>query len=135
MKKDGNSKAFTVRRAVCLKAVLIGTAVAFALLLLFAAGMTALETGFGTAALFATLSVAAGDFAAAFSLAKDSRKNGWLSGLIVGGVTFAVLTAVALALHGGGVTVTTVFRFVILMLSSLIGGILGVGKADARKYL
>ena len=135
MKKDGVSITSGKSRFLYLKAFLIGIAALFCSLLLFAAGMTLFGGGAAYAPLFSTLSSAAAAFAASFYLAKHNRKNGWLSGLIVGGTVFLVLTATALVMNGGGLTLTTAFRFIILLLCALIGGILGIGKADAHRYL
>ena len=38
-------------------------------------------------------------------------------------------------INRGGLTQNTLFRFVILMLSSVIGGILGVNRKSQHKYI
>lgn len=85
-------------------------------------------------ALLATLAVALGAFAASFYLSSRAGKKGWLCGLAVGAAVFALLTLLALIINHGGFTSNTVFRLVIVMLSSEIGGIIGVGRRD-RKYI
>lgn len=85
-------------------------------------------------ALLATLSVALGAFAASFYLSSRAGKKGWLCGLAVGAAVFALLTLAALIINHGGFTSNTVFRLVIVLLSSEIGGIIGVGRRD-RKYI
>ena len=135
MKKDGIAIGSDGKIFLYLKTGLIGVAVLIGSLLLFAAGMTLLEGGFAYAPLFATLSAAAGAFAASFYLAKTRKQKGWLSGLAVGGIAFALLTVIGLATSGVGMTLTSLFRFVILTLCAMIGGILGVGKAGEHRYL
>lgn len=85
-------------------------------------------------ALLATLAVALGAFAASFYLSLRAGKKGWLCGLAVGVAVFALLTLAALIINHGGFTSNTVFRLVIVLLSSEIGGIIGVGRRD-RKYI
>ncbi len=85
-------------------------------------------------ALLATLAVALGAFAASFYLSSRAGKKGWLCGLAVGAAVFALLTLAALIINHGGFTSNTVFRLVIVLLSSEIGGIIGVGRRD-RKYI
>lgn len=85
-------------------------------------------------ALLATLAVALGAFAASFYLSSQAGKKGWLCGLAVGAAVFALLTLAALIINHGGFTSNTVFRLVIVILSSEIGGIIGVGHRD-RKYI
>ena len=135
MKHVGISTIFGRRSMPVITAVLIEIAVAVCCLLLFATGMTVWEGGTAFAPLFATLSVSAGAFAAAFYQAKKARKKGWLYGLLTGGITFAFLTVIGLAFGDGNVTLTSLFRLIILLLASLIGGILGVGKAENHQYL
>ena len=126
MKKEGIS---IISGHMVLTAFLIEVAVSLVFLLIFAAGMALLQGGSAFAPLFATLSVSAGAFAASFALARKAEKNGWLYGLATGGITFVLLIVIGLAVGEGGVTLTSLFRFVILLLCALIGGVLGVGKA------
>ena len=53
----------------------------------------------------------------------------------MGIVTFAVVTLVSLIVDDGGFTQNTIFHFVIIMLASLIGAILGVNKTSNKKYI
>ncbi|MGN0494561.1 MAG: TIGR04086 family membrane protein [Acutalibacteraceae bacterium] len=87
------------------------------------------------AAVFATLSAAAGSFAGAYCTAKSKGSKGWLAGAVIGGVTFVLITLISLILNRGGVTLNTLFHFIIIMLSSLIGGIVGVSKGNSHKYI
>lgn len=87
------------------------------------------------APVFATVSVAAGCFFAVFFTARRSGSRGWLTGLIIGGITFLVITAVSLFVNSGGVTINTLFHFIIIMLSSVVGGIIGVNRANNHKYI
>ena len=80
-------------------------------------------------------SLFSGAFAAAFYLSGKNGSRGWLTGAAVGGIVFCVLTLISLMINRGGLTQNTLFRFVILMLSSVIGGILGVNRKSQHKYI
>ena len=114
---------------------LIGAAVTAVFILLFALVMYLSGAAFKYAPVFATLSVAIGCFVAAFFTAKRQGSKGWLVGMVIGGITFILITLVSLIVNSGGITLNTLFHFIILMLSSLIGGILGVNKGKSHKYI
>ena len=108
-----------------IKALLLFAAVFAAAVMLFALIMYIFAAGFKYSALFATLSAASG----------KNGSRGWLTGAAVGGIVFCVLTLISLMINRGGLTQNTLFRFVILMLSSVIGGILGVNRKSQHKYI
>lgn len=87
------------------------------------------------APVFATVSVALGSFAASFFTAKRQGSRGWLVGTVIGGITFILISLISLIINSGGITLNTLFRFIIIMLSSLIGGIAGVNKGKSHKYI
>lgn len=118
-----------------IKALLLFAAVSAAAVMLFALIMYIFAAGFKYSALFATLSASFGAFAAAFYLSGKNGSRGWLTGAAVGGIVFCVLTLISLMMNRGGLTQNTLFRFVILMLSSVIGGILGVNRKSQHKYI
>ena len=101
---------------------IIGVVVTAVFILLFALVMYLSGAAFKYAPVFATLSVAIGCFAAAFFTAKRQGSRG-------------LLTLVSLIVNSGGITLNTLFHFIIIMLSSLIGGIIGVNKGNRHKYI
>ncbi len=103
--------------------------------ILFAVLMLTVSSTLGFASVFATVSLAMGCLAASYAIAKYTGEKGWLYGLLVGGVTFLIVLSVALLMNHGSLTMTTPFRFLILVLSSLIGGVIGVNRAHHRTYL
>lgn len=113
----------------------IGVITALVFIALFALVMYLSGAAFKYAPVFATLSVGAGCFAAAFFTAKRQGKRGLLVGAVIGGITFILITLISLIINSGGVTLNTLFHFIILMLSSLIGGIAGVNKGKSHKYI
>ena len=114
---------------------IIGAAVTAVFIVLFALIMYLSGAAFKYATVFATLSVALGCFAAAFFTAKRQGSKGLFAGTVVGGIAFMLITLVSLIINSGVVTVNTLFHFIIIMLSSQIGRILGVNKANSHKYI
>ena len=118
-----------------IKTVIWGVITTALFILLFSLFMYISQMGYEYATVFATVSLAAGTFASAFYAAKKIGKKGFLTGLIVGGITFLLVTVVSLIVDNGSVTSNTLFHFIIIMLSSLIGGIIGVNRAVNKKYI
>lgn len=135
MKKDFKDKNSAYDRLTLIKAFIIELAVAAGCIFLFAVVMYFAETGFRYAPVFATGSAAAGSLAGAFFAARKTERRGWLTGLIIGTATFLILTLVSLIINHGGLTQNTLFRFIIVMLASLIGGVIGVNKGNNHKYI
>ena len=112
---------------------LTGLAVTIGFIAMFAAIMLIANADRVYASLFATLSVAAGAFFSSLYVAKRVSIKGILSGLIAGLCYFLVITAVSLAADGSGLTLNSLFHFVIIILSSAIGGIVGANRKRAGK--
>ena len=127
-KKNGFNYGLIIKTAIF---NIITTAV---FIFLFAVVMYIAQTGYEYATVFATVSLAAGSLVSAFYLAKKIAKKGFLVGLLVGGTEFIIVTFISLFADKGGITVNTLFHLII-MLSALIGGILGVNKAANKKYI
>lgn len=100
----------------------------------FAAIMYFFETDNKFSPVFGSAAVALGTFANAFYLSSKKRNKGYLIGLLVGGITFALVTLVGLIVNNGSITINTLFHFIIIILSAVIGGILGVNKRQ-NKYI
>ena len=113
----------------------IGIVVTAVFITLFAVIMYLSGSAFKYAPVFATVSVAIGSLTAAFFTAKKRGSHGLIIGAVIGGITFILITLISLIINRGGVTVNTLFHFIIIMLSSLIGGILGVNKGKSHKYI
>lgn len=84
---------------------------------------------------FGTLALAIGGLLSARYAAGKIGDRGYIIGLIIGAVSFAVVTLIGMILNSGGLTLNTLFRFVITSLSSVIGGIMGVNKGRNKKYI
>lgn len=113
----------------------IGIAVMLIALLFFAALIYFLNLDRAYSVPFSTVSLALGSFAAAYYVSKRAGHKGYLIGAFVGIISFAAVTVISLITSKGGLTVNTLFHFVIIVLSSSIGGILGVNKWKDKKYI
>lgn len=120
---------------IYIKGILLETAVVALTVTLFALVMFFLESGYGYASVFATVSVASGCFVTALYCAEKIGSRGYLTGAAVGGITFAVITLISMLINTGGLTLNTLFRFIIIMLSAAVGGIIGVNRKQNRKYI
>ena len=114
---------------------LIFLGVTVAALLVFATVMYLIEGGYEYSPLFATISAAIGSLVSSLFLARKKQKNGLLIGGAMGIIVFLLLLITALILGNFKPSINTLFRFVIIMLSSLIGGVIGVNKNSNPKYI
>ncbi len=115
--------------------LVIGILITAALIGIFGVIMYLLELDKNLSPVLATVSLGFGTFAAAFVIGKKLKKRGILIGFLTGVTAFLLVTVISLAVDKGGITVNTLFHFIILLLSGLIGGISGVNNNKSRKYI
>ena len=84
--------------------------------------------------IFASVSAGLSALVGAFYLAKRKGNKGYLTGIIIGGITFLIITLIGMLLNDGGITLNTLFHFIIIQLASITGGIMGVNK-NSKKYI
>lgn len=101
---------------------------------LFSALMYFLELDKDYSPIFATVSVAIGCFLTAYFTSGKIGQKGLITGLITGLSVFILITVISLIVDKGTVTSNTLFHFIIFVLSSLIGGVMGVNK-KSKKYI
>ena len=118
-----------------IKALLILVFTTVAAMFIFATVMYFLEGGYEFSPLFATISLGVGTLVTSFFASKKIGKRGFLVGAIIGAVAFFVITLIGLMASKEIFTLNTLFRLIILMLSSIIGGILGVNNKANQKYI
>ena len=114
--------------------VLIQTAVTFILVAVFALIINLADLDYKYAPVFGSVAVGLGSLAGAMRHSAKKKSKGYLTGLAFGGATFLIVTLIGLILNGGGLTLNTLFHLIIIMLSSLSGGIIGVNKGG-KKYI
>lgn len=113
----------------------LGFVVALILMFLSAFLILKLDLDRAFAAPFATISVSAGAFVAAFYNAFKIGGKGYIVGLITGGIVFVAILIVSLMIAESSFTLNTLFHFVIMLLSGVIGGICGVNRKLNKKYI
>ncbi len=118
-----------------LKVLIIEALTTVAAMFAFALVLYFLEGGYQFSPLFATISLGIGCFFASLYAATKNGQNGLLIGAIIGGVTFIMVTLVGLMGSKEIFTLNTLFRLIILMLLSLIGGVLGVNSKQNQKLI
>ena len=128
-KKDNVNK-----RSAYLLGALLGVLSAFASMMSFAAALLLLDIDRAYAKPFATLSLAIGSFFASRKTSKIIGDKGYITGLIVGLTVFVMITLLSLVM-GNGFSINTLFHFIIVTLSSLVGGIMGVNGKKRKKYI
>ncbi len=119
---------------------LIKTALIFivsfvAVAFLFAVALYYLEGGYEYSPLLATLALSLGGFASSLYLGNFKGEKGILLGGAVALVIFIVTALITLLVNNGAVSIHLVLRFVIILLSSLIGAIIGVNKKANKKFI
>lgn len=112
--------------------VLLGFVVSFLIMLLFAVLATGADISEEYASPMACISAAAGGLAAAFCASRLLGSKGMINGLVCGSTMFIIIKAVALAMDDGGLTLNTLFHFVVLLLAAMIGGIWGVNSGRKK---
>lgn len=127
-KKNNDSKKFYY-----IKGTALGVLATVIFMLIFAAVLLFFNIDRLYATPFATISIAIGGFVASFYTAKNIGDKGYLVGLIIGTVVFLVITLLSI-IFGNGFSINTLFHFIIIILSSLVGGILGVNNKH-KKYI
>ena len=135
MPKEFKGTGAPKKHLIYIKGMVVGLLATAACIVLFALIMLFFETGREFAAPFATVSVAAGTFLAALYTSRRIGDKGYLNGLIIGAATFGIVTLASLIISKEGLSLNTLFHFVIIVLSSLMGGILGVNWRKNRKYI
>jgi len=112
--------------------VTVGIITTILFVLIFSLIMNLFETDFKYSPVFGSISVALGSFAAAYYLSAKKKSKGYICGLIVGGVTFIIVTLIGMIINNGGITINTLFHLIIFLLSALSGGVLGVNKKNGK---
>lgn len=118
-----------------LTGALIGVVVTLVFMCISAAAILFFELDRGYSVPLATVSISLGSFLAAYFVSFKSEQKGYLIGTLIGVISFAVVTAISLIVSKSGLTINTLFRFIIIVLASAIGGILGVNKGKNKKYI
>ena len=130
-KSDVGAKAAVLPIAI---GVAISFAICFLLLSIFAAILSKGDFGEPTLTAMSFAAQTLGALIGGFAAAKINKKNGLIMGVANGAIMFALLTVLSMIL-GGSLSVMTVIRLILLILSSTLGGIMGVNIRKKQKLL
>ena len=134
MSADFSKKDTVNKKSAYLVGAILGMLGTLAAMFIFAAVLLFLNIDRAYATPFATISLAVGCFIASRYTAKKIGDKGYLIGIIIGAVLFVFITALSLIV-GNSLSLNTFFHFVIIMLSSIVGGIMGVNKDKHKKFI
>lgn len=81
----------------------------------------------------ASFAISAGGFVAGFCCAKIMREKGLAYGAFCGAVLTVIVLLAALALKDNGFGIPALLKTAFIMLSSMLGGVLGVNTRRRRK--
>lgn len=134
MSDEFSKKENINKKSAYIYGAILGLAATVAAMFAFSAVLLFLNLDRTFAAPFATISVAFGCFAASHRTAEKIGNKGYVVGIIIGISVFVLITILSLV-AGNRLSLNTVFHFVIMMLSSLVGGISGVNRTRHKKYI
>lgn len=129
------NKTYNGKVVLYLKGTVLGVLITLAAMCIFAAIMLFADLDREYSVPFATVSLALGSFAAAYSVSRKSERKGYVTGTVIGIITFVVVTVISVIVNKSGLSINTLFHFVIIVLASAIGGIIGVNKGKNKKYI
>lgn len=112
----------------------IGVIVSLIAMFVFAALLLFFNIDRAYATPFATISVSIGSFVASNITAKKIGDKGYIIGLVIGFFVFLLITILSL-IFGNALSLNTLFHFIIIIFSSITGGIIGVNKNNHKKYI
>ena len=134
MYNDFSKKGITNKKNAYIIGWVVGVLTTLVCMLLFSVILLLFNIDRAYSAPFATISVSLGGFIASKITAKKIGDKGYLIGAIIGIIIFAIITIISLAL-GNSISLNTLFHFIIIMLSSIVGGIMGVNVNKHKKYI
>ena len=80
----------------------------------------------------ASVSAAVGCLISAYFASRKLGSRGLVNGVVCGGVIFATTLLISLWIDDGGVTLNTLFNFIIMVFSAIIGGVWGVNRKQKQ---
>ena len=120
-----------------LKPLIVGliVSVVFSLIfmLVFAIAATSLDVNENTILIFSIISMSLGAFTGGLASAKILKQKGFLVGAINGVVFFFLITFISFAVSQAPVSAVSLIKLITFVLSSVLGGIIGVNTTKKRK--
>ena len=116
-------------------AVLVGALISFFALLLFAALCLYLDLQENYSFFVSGVCLAIGGFNSGFLSSKKLKKKGILNGFVCGMFLYLIVLIISLFFRESGVTSNTLYRFLLTIIASMMGGVIGVNFKSKRKYI
>ena len=116
-----------------LTSVAVGAVVCVGVLLLLSVILSARNVPQALVGPMATFAISIGAFVAGFSCAKIVRRTGLAYGALCGGVFCLIIMLASLGVVDGGFGLTALFKIVFMMISAMLGGVLGVNTRTRRR--
>lgn len=113
--------------------ILISVLVTAAALFAFSLVMFFTDLDVYLAAPLASLALAAGCITGSYFSARREKRRGLLTGLLVSGIQFAILSLVGLIISSDSFGILFLLHAAVMLLSGCIGGICGVNSATKNK--
>lgn len=130
-KKEISTKQFYVNILI---SSLLGVAVTFIFLLILAAVMLLGNININMASPLSSIALSLGSGFGGYLSAYKNKAKGFLCAIINAGLIFLLIAIVGLILSRS-ITLMSLIHFAVTVLSSLIGSILGINKADKIKVI
>lgn len=115
--------------------IIAGSIATAVVLLIMALILTLWDFSPDAAVPMSSIALAIGSFTAGILASKLYRRKGLLLGLLTGLFLFMIITLISLAVSKTGFSLFTLIRFFIIVLSSVIGGIMGVNTGNRKKII
>lgn len=128
MRKNAEQKHKSDVIRTVVTAVLAGIGALSVCLFVFGEIAVKIDLPDGIMSVMAQISLAAGCFAAAYTVSKQRRRNGLLSGLCCGAVVFAVIFLLGIIFAGSFSLGGFISKILAVLSCSALGGIIGVNS-------
>lgn len=115
--------------------VLMSVAISFVFMCLFGAMVYFLDINRKLMPFLSTVSVGLGCFITSLFAGKKTKEKGYKTGGLIGIITFVIITVISFIIGKQSITLNTLFHFLIIVISSLIGGITGVNISNRKRII
>ena len=114
--------------------VIVGAVITFLSMLLLAFLLTVQDFPASAAVPLVSVAAGIGSLFAGFTAAKVHGRQGASVGALTGLALFLIVLLISMFVGGGGLSVLTLIKLIIMLLSASIGGIAGVNVGQKRKF-
>lgn len=105
------------------------------MLFILAFVLTVKDLPAAAASVFSSLAIGFGGFIGGFFSSRKAGHKGLLFGFITGVFLYIIVLCASLIVTTGGFTILSLIKLAITLLSSAIGGVIGVNIKNRRKYI